>query len=275
MKRILTLIGSIFFALQFRLYADIAVYEPSVVTEKMVIDTINHLIPLILLLIGLGIALILLCYLLRYLRSKKRERAKAGSAEKTEKKKILDPMECIVIALLLSAVCVVAVGMFGSSIARVLCYFQQNLGETRVELGETRVDLGETIVDLGPVQKPVFQGPCKICGYTNDDEIVSLRHECYYCKKCQETHSYTIYNKYLKAFWCYNCCMVGGERGRHPEIKHCCKCQQNHGGPCEDEERKEVWSWSSVNLQWTRTGGRLQIMLTRQPQDDSDFQCSW
>ena len=125
MKRIMTLIGSIFFALQFRLYADMVVYEPSVVTEKMVIESIKiYLIPLILL-IGLGIALIiLLCCLLRYLRSKKRERDKAGSAEKTEKKKILSRMECIVIALLLLAVCCVTLGTFGSSIAR---YFQQIL----------------------------------------------------------------------------------------------------------------------------------------------------
>ena len=239
MKRILTLIGSIFFALQFRLYADIAVYEPSVVTEEMVIEPIKiYLIPLILL-IGLGIALIiLLCCLLRYLRSKKRERDKAGSAEKTEKKKILDPMECIEIALLLlAAVVIVMVILFLIAVNTPL-----------------------TKARIAPVQKPVFQGPCKICGYTNDDEIVSLRHECYFCKKCQETHSYTICGyDHIKAFWCYNCCMVGGKRGgsvrwHRTEIKHCCKCQQNHVGPCEDW--KEVWSWSSVNLQWTCRGGR-------------------
>ena len=87
----------------------------------------------------IGIALILLCCLLRYLRSKKRERDKAGSAEKTGKKKILSPMECIVIALLLLAVCCVALGTFGSSIARVL--FPTNLGETKEikNLYETKI----------------------------------------------------------------------------------------------------------------------------------------
>ena len=62
----------------------------------------------------------------------------SGSAEKTEKKKI-SPMAYIVIALLQLAVCGVAWGVFGSSIARVL--FPTNLGETREikNLYETKI----------------------------------------------------------------------------------------------------------------------------------------
>ena len=62
----------------------------------------------------------------------------SGSAEKTGKKKI-SSMEYIVIALSLLGVCLGALGMFGSSIARVL--FPTNLGETKEikNLYETKI----------------------------------------------------------------------------------------------------------------------------------------
>ena len=210
MKRIMTLIGSIFFALQFRLYADIAVYEPSV-SEKMVIDSINikiFLIPFIL----LGIALILLycllrllCCLLRYLRSKKRERDKAGSAEKTEKKKKLLSTECIVcivIVILLYVAGVVALVMFPKSVSTFM--------------KEARI---------------VFQGSCKICGYKNDGKK-SVSHECYYCKKCAKFHDLSKYRDIDGARWCKNCCRSVAA-GVELRFAHCCSCGgQHYPGKC-------------------------------------------
>ena len=157
----------------------------------------------------IGIALILLCCLLRYLRSKKRERDKAGSAEKTGKKKILSPMECIVIALLLLAVCVGALVIFRSSISSAITHL---------------IDPPKRSLDLMATRP-----------------TITSHHESYYCNKCQETHSYTIYNSYdkgaISGTWCRKCCMMGAYQSTNPPLIHCCKCKSNHyRGECDVEK---------------------------------------
>ena len=117
----------------------------------------------------------------------------SGSAEKTEKKKILSRMECIVIALLLLAVCCVALGTFGSSIARVL--FPTNLGEIKV--GRPRWTLGET--------KEIYNNPaatgtesrfwCQECGMMGAS-CSSTNPPYSHCCKCKSNHAKGKCNKF-------------------------------------------------------------------------------
>ena len=139
----------------------------------------------------------------------------SGSAEKTEKKKKLLSTECIVcivIVILLYVAGVVALVMFPISVSTFL--------------KEARI---------------AFQGSCKICGYKNDGKK-SVSHECYYCKKCGKTHSYTINNNPAATggvkYWCRECCMMGySYSSTNPPSSHCCKCKSNHyRGECDVEK---------------------------------------
>ena len=149
------------------------------------------------------------------------EKNGSGSAEKTEKKKKLLSTECIVcivIVILLYVAGVVALVMFPKSVSTFM--------------KEARI---------------VFQGSCKICGYKNDGKK-SVSHECYYCKKCGKTHSYTIYNNPAATggvkYWCRECCMMGySYSSTNPPSSHCCKCKSNHAkGECIKLESHKAWT---------------------------------
>ena len=122
----------------------------------------------------------------------------------------------LVICVWLLSVCFAAICMLGCT----TCNYS---GERRAAL----------------ITKPYI---CQICGYDSKNAVSRWeRHECYFCKKCGKTHSYTIINRgvpgALSGTWCRKCCMMGAYQSTNPLLIHCCKCKSNHRGGCEESEQ--------------------------------------
>ena len=116
----------------------------------------------------------------------------SGSAEKTGKKKI-SSMEYIVIALSLLGVCLGALGMFGSSIARVLCY----LGETKeINYLEKCQETHSYTIDNNPDASGIVSSFwCQDCGMMGAS-CSSTNPPLIHCCECKSNHAKGKCNKF-------------------------------------------------------------------------------